>query len=105
MRDYWQMNKECKRSGINMTRSDFTKMAKAVSAWAEENKPKHLSSVIGMLGRNAKASNVFASISKYLINDDTPTNLGNNADKLTESITALLMEIRDNADEISASIE
>ncbi|MBI1862039.1 MAG: hypothetical protein HYR96_14080, partial [Deltaproteobacteria bacterium] len=97
LNDYWQQNPDCSRSGINKTRRDFTLMGTEITQWLRDNKKtKNLNKVLTSVKARG-ASNVFQAISTYLINDDTPTNLGRGSKTLVKGVVDLLMEIRENA--------
>ena len=85
LNDYWQMNRECKRSGINLTRTDFNKMAKAITAFSTENGPKELNALATAFG-DENTDNAYQTVSKFFINNDAPANLKKKAPKMVDSI-------------------
>lgn len=104
LNDYWQMNRECKRSGINMTRSDFTKMAKAITAYATEYLPEEYAAVAGSFA-DEESENVYGSISKFFIDNDAPESLKRKAKGMIENTVAFLMAVRGHAGEITDGLK
>lgn len=104
LNDYWQMNRECKRSGINMTRSDFSKMAKAITEFAAENMSREYASVAKAFGQE-DTSDVYKTVSKFFINNDAPEELQAESKRLINSVVKFLMEVREHAGDITVELK
>jgi hypothetical protein len=70
--DYWQFSKSddperCKRSGINVTRKDFSKLGSLISAYQRQNNPGLVSKVEAHFAANNRGRNVFQELSNHLI--------------------------------------
>lgn len=95
LKDYWQFNKTCDRSGVNVTRRDFTKMGQAITEWKAKGRNRTLLALKKNL--ESSSNNLYSAISSFFINDSTPTSLEDSADDLIESIVKFLMEVRTDA--------
>lgn len=104
--DYWQFSKSdkpenCKRSGINITKDDFTKLGQKISDFERKNNPKIYYSVARHFKNLRSSGNVFSDFSAFLINYSTPKKLSPETLELAEEFTTFLMQVRSDAKLIS----
>lgn len=100
--DYWQFNKKCDRSGVNVTRSDFQKMGKAITDWMSRSQRD----VTGSLERDVRSSsNLYQGIGRFFISNSAPETFGERGDLLVDKIVGFLASVNDNAADISESLE
>lgn len=104
LNDYWQFNRECKRSGINMTRSDFSKMAKAITAHAQENMKREFRDVAKAFDSDG-TEDVYSAVSKYFINNRAPADLSDEAEDMVNKTVKFLMAVREHADDITTELK
>ena len=107
--DYWQFSsstdpESCNRSGLNVTRKDFRKLGAAITAYQRENNPELLENVQRHFKTTKNKGNVFAQLSAFLINARTPAHLDKGTLELAEDFSALLMQIRTDANQTSQFI-
>lgn len=101
--DYWQFNKKCDRSGVNITRRDFEKMGSGITTWAKSNQrelTRELETTLDASGRN-----IYDSIASFFISNSAPNDLGERADDVVDTIVEFLMQIRNEADTITENLE
>lgn len=108
--DWWQFStnpdpKHRNRSGINMTRRDFTKLGLLISEYEREKNPELVAKLEAMLGNQKREKNLFRQLSNYIINLKTPTSLGSKAYNLAEVYVQFLMQVKKDANAISAKIK
>ncbi len=61
MSDYWQFSKnDCKRSGVNLTRSDFEKLGTAITGHYENP-------LVGELDLSRDPKNVIKAVAEYTL--------------------------------------
>jgi len=101
--DYWQFNKSCDRSGVNITRGDFQKMGRAISTWLKRNDRVLGSSVKKNIG--TAGSNVYSSISKFFISNKAPASYGSKTSDIVDSIVDFVMGAHRSAVKITQSID
>jgi hypothetical protein len=111
MRDYWQFSRRitdtrnCKRSGINITKKEFRKLEERITAYMYKNQPALAEGVQDAMGLSAKSRNLYFDLSKFLINDRTPKRLGSEAKKITAAWVDFLTQVTKEAADITAEIE
>ncbi len=113
MRDYWQFSRNitnpqhCRRSGINITKSEFRRLEKEITSYTAENNEELYTRVKNSMGlENRNVTNLYEALSKYLIATDAERVL--EEEKVTEITQAwvdLLNYSKDEAANISALIE
>lgn len=106
MVDYWQFSSSqdpanCNRSGINVTRRDFRKLGTMITAYERENHPELVENIERHFGLAKESTNLFADLSKFLINYETPEKLDKETLELSEDFTAFLMQVRKDANKAS----
>lgn len=118
IRDYWQFSarimdtKNCKRSGINVTKNQFRRLGARITGYFVEKKNGQYvrpdlfaiydaakTAVNGNLNRD----NLFMALSAFLINNKTPRQL-TNVDAIVKSYVAFLEKIRTEAPQITTYI-
>ncbi len=109
MSDYWQFSnntdpQHCKRSGINITRKQFRALGSKITAYMREANPELVASIEEMYGVS-KSKNLYADLSKFLISNDAPESYSKRQLKLVDLFTQFLLEVQENADEITKTIE
>lgn len=109
MVDYWQFSTStdpanCNRSGINVTRRDFTKLGSAISAYHRKNNPALVARVERHFKNQKTGGNLFAELSDFLINYKTPTRLDATTLQLSDDFTAFLMQVKKEANKTSSYI-
>lgn len=112
MRDYWQFSrriqdpKNCKRSGINITKREFRRLGGDITAFMLEKHPKlaeRLVSAMGLEGR--RVTNVFYELSKFLINSKTPKSLGaREVSRMVRTWVQYLEAVKASADQITRQL-
>ncbi|MEK6628804.1 MAG: hypothetical protein AABY53_09270 [Bdellovibrionota bacterium] len=109
MVDYWQFSSStdpanCNRSGINVTRKDFRALGAAITAYQRENNAVLVEKVERHFRQSKESSNLFADLSKFLINKNTPERLDKETLKLAEDFAAFLMAVKKDANKVSSYI-
>jgi len=109
MIDYWQFSTSsdpanCRRSGINITRKDFRALGAMITEFQRQKNPSLISRIERRLGLRQQSQNLFADLSRFLINDKTPQQLDRETLKLADDFTTLLLEVRDQAEETTQAI-
>ena len=109
--DYWQFSsnpdpKSRNRSGINVTRSEFSKLGEKITAYEIENNPALIKAVEAIIPSSVRGTkkNVFQWLSDYLINLNTPKRLSNTP-ALSKAIVDFLMQVKKDANAITADIK
>lgn len=107
--DYWQFSTStdpanCNRSGINITRRDFRSLGQAISDYQREHNPELVEKVERHFSSKKQNGNLFAQLSAFLINFETPTELSRQQLQLATDFTEFLMQVRRDANKISQSI-
>lgn len=111
MQDYWQFSsstdpKNCKRSGINITKREFRKLGRLITKYELKNNPHLIKELLYKIGGSSRGSaNAFKQLSSYFIRY--------NADKyvaqefghdLAKDFVKFLIQVRKDADIISEQI-
>jgi hypothetical protein len=111
MHDYWQFSrrvddaKNCRRSGINITNREFRQLSKDITAYMSTHHPEVLERVAASMGLTGKVTNIYQELSKFLINDHTATELGDEAQEITDAWVEFLSIVTEEAAAITAQIE
>jgi hypothetical protein len=110
MVDYWQFSTNtdpsgCNRSGINPTKREFRKLGRLITQFERQKHPQLVKKIENNMGSIQKSGNVFADLSTYLISFQAPRNMSAKQMELAEDFAEFLMQVRADADEISASIK
>ena len=116
---HYRMYKHCGRSGINMSRNEWKKLSRNITAFLMNDKKgkslikkvrSHISDVVD-LSKNEKGKkyksyekDVLRELARFLINDETPKRI-TNWEELSHDTTELLDYIRIKANKITAKIE
>lgn len=110
--DYWQFSrrvtdtKNCGRSGINITKSEFRLLGKGITTYLNENSPKLMKRVASSMGLNRASKNVFQDLSTFLISKNSPKKIpSREAETIATAWVALLDAIQEQAEDISAALE
>lgn len=106
MVDYWQFSSStdpanCNRSGINITRKDFRNLGAYITEYQRENNPELVENVERHFRGSKQSTNLFADLSKFLINYSTPEKLDKETLELAEDFTAFLMQVKKDANKAS----
>ena len=109
MVDYWQFSsstdpESCNRSGINVTRRDFRSLGAAITEYQRENNPELVENVERHFTNGRTKGNLFAQLSEFLINYDTPKKMNKANMELAEDFTAFLMQVKKDANKTSQYI-
>jgi hypothetical protein len=109
MVDYWQFSTSsdpanCNRSGINVTRSDFNRLGAAISSYHRKHNPRVIAQVERHFKNMKTGGNLFAEISAFLINYQTPEKMDSVSLQLSDDFTAFLMQVRQDANTASSEI-
>jgi hypothetical protein len=98
MDDYWQFSRDpdSHRSGVNETRSDFEKMGHAITKYEASIQSQALAQVHAVVG---KSDNVIEATSKFFTTGQSKDM--SKIDGLAKAVSALMLEARGNADEIT----
>ncbi|MEQ1876600.1 MAG: hypothetical protein ABL958_08135 [Bdellovibrionia bacterium] len=109
MIDYWQFSKQdgSSRSGINITRRDFTLLGKHISDYMRKNHTELIENVERHLGDldSGLKGNVFAELSGFLVNKDTPKSLTRKTNAITEDVILFLEKVKEEAGNITEWID
>lgn len=102
---HYRTYKHCGRSGVNMSRKEWRKLGKEITAYLERSDDgrKLLENVRKYLGSTRLEGDIFREIAKFLINDKTPTKI-KSWSTLSKNTAKLLEYVRDNANEITEEI-
>lgn len=111
LRDYWQFSKNitniknCKRSGINVTKSEFRTLGQNITSYMIANHPAAYEKVSKNINAGARKDNVFEALSYFLISDKTPSKFTSAKVKQTvDAWVEFLETIRNEADRISFEV-
>jgi hypothetical protein len=98
MDDYWQFSRDpnSHRSGVNETRDDFQKMGHAITNYEASIQSQALAQVQAVVG---KSDNVIATTSKFFTTGQSKDM--SKIEGLATAVSALMLEARGNADEIT----
>ena len=98
MDDYWQFSRDpdSNRSGVNETRSDFEKMGHAITKYEASIQSQALAQVQAVVGMS---ENVIETTSKFFTTGQSKDM--SKIDGLAKAVSALMLEARGNADEIT----
>ncbi len=110
--DYWQFSRNiadpanCKRSGINITKSEFRMLGAAITTHLRQNRPAVYQRVKAALGLTSNSTNLYYSLSKYLIGNSAPRRLSDaRAAKISDAWVELLTTVTEDAAAISATLD
>ena len=70
--DYWQFNKECDRSGVNLTRRDFQKLGRFITPFLFNEMNYEDTQELQKIFKRKYIRNYISSISKLFINNKAP---------------------------------
>lgn len=109
MIDYWQFSTStdpanCNRSGINITRRDFRALGAAITEYQRIANPELVANIESLLGLRKESKNLFADLSKFLINYKTAHSLDSQTLTLAEEFTYFLMQTQQHANKLSKVI-
>jgi hypothetical protein len=109
MSDYWQFSsnsdpQHCKRSGINITRKEFRLLGSKITAYLRSQNPELVSEIEGLLDVK-KSKNLYADLSRFLINKNAPEKYSKDTLRLTSLFAEFLSLAQDQADDITAAVE
>lgn len=100
--DYWQFSnsddpENCNRSGLNITRRDFRKLGAVITAYQKRAHPELLAKVQRHFKTQKNSRNVFAQLSDFLINFETPKRFNQTTLELSQDFTNFLMQVKADA--------
>lgn len=106
--DYWQFSSNpdpahCTRSGINITRKDFRALGAQITSYQREVNPELVQRIETHMGIT-KSKNLFADLSGFIINLDTPDSLDRETLKLASDFTEFLLAAKESAEEMTAEM-
>jgi len=109
MIDYWQFSsntdpQNCKRSGINLTNREFRKLDRLISNYQRQAHPELVYKVERHFKGIHLTGGLIADLSNFLISYKTPKSFDQEALELPADFTRLLMQVRADADKITAEI-
>ncbi len=109
MIDYWQFSsntddKNCKRSGINLTNQQFRKLGRLITQYERQAHPELVKEVERHLDGIQLSDNLLADLSNFLIRYQTPKSLDAKTLELPADFTRFLMQVRTDANAITTSI-
>ena len=102
--DYWQFNKECDRSGVNITRRDFEKFGDAITGWLENKEGRALIQDFNTLLGRSWTNNVFEAMGEFYVSNKTADSHAN-ADQIVDGLVNILMLSKEHADEITKDLK
>jgi hypothetical protein len=113
LRDYWQFSrnitdpKNCRRSGINITKAEFRKLGEDVSGYIAEYYPEVFERVKKSMGASARqGTNLFKDLSYFLISESTPAKLtAKQVKEIADAWVEMLGIVTKDAKDITAAIE
>lgn len=110
--DYWQFSRNindpsnCKRSGINITKNEFRMLGGAITTYLRNNRPAVYNKVKAALGLTSNSTNLYYSLSKYLIGNGAPRRMTEaKAAKIADAWVELLTTVTNDAAAISATLD
>ena len=92
------------RSGIGKTRKDRRLLQRLISDYERKNNPALTRSIEKIIGGQGPHGDLLQGVMEYLNNYKTQDSVKRNAEALTESLVEFLLEIRKDADGITAEI-
>lgn len=106
MMDYWQFSsnqdpKHCSRSGINITRKDFRALGALITSTIRAENPELVKRIESKLGLKRDSSNLYASLSQFLINLNTAEQMDEETLSVVEDYVEFLMISFDLAAQIT----
>ena len=109
MTDWWQFTTNLKnpnRSGINITLKDFRYLGAIISEYERKINPGVLAKVEAHFnGTHATMNgNVFQALSSFIVNPKAPDALKGEAYSLAKDVTAFLMQVNKDANQINDAI-
>jgi hypothetical protein len=109
--DYWQFSrriddpKNCRRSGINITKNEFRSLGKQITSYLKDNFSREFAQLTSSMGLNSTEPNIYNALSKFLISNNTPSKLTPaKVRDITKSWVEVLEIVTKNADKISKLI-
>jgi hypothetical protein len=113
LRDYWQFSrnitdpKNCRRSGINITKAEFRKLGEDISGYVAEYYPEVFERVKSSMGGSPRqGTNLFKDLSYFLISDKTPEKFtAKQVKEIADAWIEMLGIITKDAKDITAAIE
>ena len=110
--DYWQFSrriddpKNCRRSGINITKNEFRSLGKQITSYLKDNFSREFAQLTSSMGLNSTEPNIYNALSKFLISNNTPSKFTPaKVRDITKSWVEVLEIVTKNADKISKLIE
>ncbi len=98
--DYWQFNRSCERSGVNLTRGDFSRLGRRLTPRLIAKSAAINAKLFIQLFHKKWTSNYISTISRFFINNKAPRRF-EDPELYVDMILLWLMESRVWADEIS----
>lgn len=112
LNDYWQFSRNindpsnCKRSGINITKSEFRMLGTEITKHLRTNRPAVYQKVKTALGLTSNSTNLYYSLSKFLIGNNAPRSMSAaRAGMIADAWVEMLKTVTEDAAEISANLE
>ncbi len=112
MRDYWQFSrnitdpKNCRRSGINITKAEFRKLGEAITTYIYDNHRDIYDRVNADMGNSKESDNLFKSLSYFLISGRSPEKFSTaKVRQITQGWVQLLGVLTKEANAISKELE
>ena len=104
LKDFWAMsNSGSGRSGIGIGRKDRRKLQQLISAYEKENNPNVVEAVEALIGTN-RDGDLFRGLMEYLNNKSNQASVKKNADEITKSFVAFLLQVKADSNAIVQSI-
>ena len=104
MKDYTQFNKECARSGVNMTRRDFSEMGTSITQQLKLTN-KSLIRTLEIAVESKVGRNVFDFTADYIIDNDAPEEFTiAETQKISDALVDVIMASRQQAQAITDNL-
>lgn len=102
MTDYWQFNRACERSGVNMTRRDFTAMGSLITSQLKDIRPGIVKNLASALNQKS-VRNAVDAIAGAIVSNSAPKSY-QDADAMVEAILEFLMHSNQEAARITQDV-
>lgn len=110
LQDYWQFSrnitseKNCRRSGINVTKSQFRRLGKDITSYISRHHSATYKAVVKSMGLK-RSSNLYQSLSYFLIDDKLPKALSDErVEEITLAWVSFLQKVQDEAKAITQEL-
>lgn len=109
--DYWQFSrnindpKNCRRSGINITKNEFRLLGKRITSYLRDNYNREYSKLTSAMGVDSAETNIYNALSRFLISSNAPSKIpSDRVRNIVKSWVVVLEIVNKDANQISQLI-